>query len=48
MLDAVREILDVSDLRRFGRNEVWGLCISPVGVSSKGEAMMPWSVVELA
>jgi len=41
MFDAAREIPDVSDLRRFGRDEAWGLCISPCGVSGTGEALMP-------
>jgi hypothetical protein len=41
MLDAAREIPDVSDLRRFARDEAWGLCISPCGVSGTGEALMP-------
>jgi hypothetical protein len=41
MLDAAREIPDVSDLRRLGRDKTWGLCISPGGVSDIGEALKP-------
>jgi hypothetical protein len=41
MLDAARENPDVSDLRRFARDEAWGLCISPGGVSGTGEALKP-------
>ncbi len=41
MLDAAREIPEVSDLRRLGRDETWELCISPCGVSGTGEALMP-------
>jgi hypothetical protein len=41
MLDAAREIPDVSDLRRFGRDDVGELGNSPCGVSGTGEALMP-------
>jgi hypothetical protein len=41
MLDAAREIPDVSDLRRFGRDEARELCISPCGVNGSGEVLMP-------
>lgn len=48
MLLAAREIPDVNDLYRFGRDKTWGLCISLTGVSGIGEALKSWSAIGLA
>jgi hypothetical protein len=48
MLLAAREIPDVNDLYRFGRDKTWGLCISLSGVSRTGEELKPWSPIGVA